>query len=198
MAARDGHLATTISSAPPSRATSAACSRAVAPAAASAARSISAATRAGTRCATRRSTTRTNSPRGRTAQASRRPARRWSGCVEPSYFFRLSAWQDRLLAFYEANPDFIAPASRRNEVLSFVRGGLQRPVGQPHQFQLGHSGAGRSGARDVCLAGRADQLRHRHRLARPGGAARRRSGRPTCTWSARTSCASTPSTGRPS
>jgi methionyl-tRNA synthetase len=43
---------------------------------------------------------------------------------EPSYFFRLSAWQDRLLAFYEANPAFIAPASRRNEVLSFVRGGL--------------------------------------------------------------------------
>jgi methionyl-tRNA synthetase len=44
--------------------------------------------------------------------------------VEPSYFFRLGAWQQRLLAFYEANPDFIAPESRRNEVLSFVRGGL--------------------------------------------------------------------------
>jgi methionyl-tRNA synthetase len=44
---------------------------------------------------------------------------------EPSYFFRLSAWQDRLMAFYEANPDFIGPASRRNEVMSFVKGGLQ-------------------------------------------------------------------------
>jgi len=44
---------------------------------------------------------------------------------EPSYFFRLSAWQDRLLAFYEANPDFILPETRRNEVLSFVRGGLK-------------------------------------------------------------------------
>ncbi len=43
---------------------------------------------------------------------------------EPSYFFRLSAWQERLLAFYEAHPDFIAPVARRNEVLSFVRGGL--------------------------------------------------------------------------
>ncbi|MBV8186202.1 MAG: methionine--tRNA ligase [Alphaproteobacteria bacterium] len=43
----------------------------------------------------------------------------------PSYFFRLSAWAERLLAFYEANPRFIAPESRRNEVLSFVRGGLQ-------------------------------------------------------------------------
>ncbi len=43
---------------------------------------------------------------------------------EPSYFFRLSAWQDRLLAFYDANPDFILPATRRNEVISFVAGGL--------------------------------------------------------------------------
>jgi methionyl-tRNA synthetase len=44
---------------------------------------------------------------------------------EPSYFFRLSAWQDRLLKFYEDNPDFIAPNSRRNEVISFVKAGLQ-------------------------------------------------------------------------
>jgi methionyl-tRNA synthetase len=43
---------------------------------------------------------------------------------EPSYFFRLSEWQDALLAFYAANPDFIAPTSRRNEVVSFVEGGL--------------------------------------------------------------------------
>ncbi len=44
---------------------------------------------------------------------------------EPSYFFRLSAWQDRLLEFYDANPDFILPRSRRNEVVSFVVGGLR-------------------------------------------------------------------------
>ncbi|MBT5919960.1 MAG: methionine--tRNA ligase, partial [Alphaproteobacteria bacterium] len=44
---------------------------------------------------------------------------------EPSYFFRLSAWGDRLLEFYEANPDFILPETRRNEVVSFVRGGLR-------------------------------------------------------------------------
>jgi len=44
---------------------------------------------------------------------------------EPSYFFRLSAWQDRLLAHYENNPDFILPTTRRNEVISFVKGGLQ-------------------------------------------------------------------------
>ena len=44
---------------------------------------------------------------------------------EESYFFRLSAYQDRLLAHYEANPDFISPETRRNEITSFVRSGLQ-------------------------------------------------------------------------
>ncbi|RZI47245.1 methionine--tRNA ligase [Rickettsiales endosymbiont of Peranema trichophorum] len=43
---------------------------------------------------------------------------------EPTYFFKLSAWQDRLLEFYEKHEDFIAPESRRNEVVSFVRSGL--------------------------------------------------------------------------
>jgi len=43
---------------------------------------------------------------------------------EPSYFFRLSAYQDKLLAHYDANPDFVAPKSRLNEVRSFVAGGL--------------------------------------------------------------------------
>ena len=43
---------------------------------------------------------------------------------EPSYFFRLSAFQDRLLKLYEENPGFIAPTASRNEVMSFVRGGL--------------------------------------------------------------------------
>jgi len=44
---------------------------------------------------------------------------------EPSYFFKLSKYQEPLLKFYEENPDFILPESRRNEVLSFVRGGLK-------------------------------------------------------------------------
>src|SRR3546814_1199292 len=43
---------------------------------------------------------------------------------EPSYFFDLSKWQDELLAFYDSNPGFIAPESRRNEVSSFVKSGL--------------------------------------------------------------------------
>ncbi|MBR0796226.1 methionine--tRNA ligase [Bradyrhizobium jicamae] len=44
---------------------------------------------------------------------------------ENSYFFRLSAYQNKLLHLYESQPDFIGPDSRRNEVMSFVRGGLK-------------------------------------------------------------------------
>ncbi|MDC3068420.1 methionine--tRNA ligase [Candidatus Pelagibacter sp.] len=44
---------------------------------------------------------------------------------EESYFFRLSKWQKPLLEFYESNPDFILPESRKNEVISFVKSGLK-------------------------------------------------------------------------
>ncbi len=44
---------------------------------------------------------------------------------EPSWFFRLSAFEDRLLEWYRENPDCIQPRSRYNEVLRFVEGGLK-------------------------------------------------------------------------
>jgi methionyl-tRNA synthetase len=44
--------------------------------------------------------------------------------VEESWFFRLSAYGNKLLELYESSPDFIQPEGRRNEVISFVRGGL--------------------------------------------------------------------------
>ncbi|MGH9781447.1 MAG: methionine--tRNA ligase, partial [Candidatus Acidiferrales bacterium] len=44
---------------------------------------------------------------------------------EENYFFKLSAFQERLLELYEKQPDFIRPDTRRNEVLAFVRGGLR-------------------------------------------------------------------------
>ncbi len=44
---------------------------------------------------------------------------------EESYFFKLSAFQDRLLEWYEKNPHFIRPETRRNEIISFVKGGLK-------------------------------------------------------------------------
>ena len=44
---------------------------------------------------------------------------------EENYFFKLSAFERKLLEFYEANPGFMAPESTRREILSFVRGGLR-------------------------------------------------------------------------
>lgn len=44
---------------------------------------------------------------------------------EESYFFKLSAYEDRLLKLYDEQPDFIAPPERRNEVISFVKSGLK-------------------------------------------------------------------------
>ena len=44
---------------------------------------------------------------------------------EESYFFRLSKWEAKLIDYYEKNPDFISPISRKNEVVSFVKGGLK-------------------------------------------------------------------------
>ncbi len=70
--------------------------------------------------------------------------------TEENYFFKLSAFQDRLLELYGRQPDFILPESRRNEVLSFVRSGLNdlsitrtsihwgipAPVGGGHVFYV--------------------------------------------------------------
>ena len=44
---------------------------------------------------------------------------------EENYYFKLSAFQDRLLELYEKQPDFVQPETRRNEVIAFVRGGLR-------------------------------------------------------------------------
>ncbi|HKZ76526.1 MAG TPA: class I tRNA ligase family protein, partial [Actinomycetota bacterium] len=51
-----------------------------------------------------------------------RPVERFS---QENYFFRLSAYQDRLLQHYEAHPEAVRPEARRNEVLSLIKGGLQ-------------------------------------------------------------------------
>lgn len=45
--------------------------------------------------------------------------------TEETYFFKLSKYQDALLKFYEANPAFLSPKSRANEILSFVKSGLK-------------------------------------------------------------------------
>jgi methionyl-tRNA synthetase len=45
--------------------------------------------------------------------------------TEENFYFKLSAFQERLLKFYEENPEFIRPESRRNEVIAFVKQGLK-------------------------------------------------------------------------
>ena len=45
--------------------------------------------------------------------------------TEASYFFRLTDFQQKLLRFYESNPDFVVPQTRMNEIVSFVKGGLR-------------------------------------------------------------------------
>lgn len=53
----------------------------------------------------------------------KRPVRKASG--EENWFFKLSEFEDKLLAFYDENPDFIRPETRRNEIVSFVKSGLK-------------------------------------------------------------------------
>ena len=66
---------------------------------------------------------------------------------EESYFFKLSAYQDKLLDLYARVPDFVLPKERLNEVASFVRRGLAGPFDLAHDLRLGHPGAGqRDGA----------------------------------------------------
>ena len=45
--------------------------------------------------------------------------------AEENWFFRLSAFEDRLVEWYEALPDAVAPPTKRNEALSFINGGLR-------------------------------------------------------------------------
>jgi methionyl-tRNA synthetase len=58
---------------------------------------------------------------GNVCPTHKRPVER---VKEPSYFFRLGQYGPKLLQFYERNPSFVAPSARMNEVVSFVRGGL--------------------------------------------------------------------------
>ena len=53
------------------------------------------------------------------------PNRELEQLSEKNYFFRLSKYQDQILKFYEENPDFVKPRTRYNEIIEFVRGGLE-------------------------------------------------------------------------
>ena len=86
---------------------------------------------------------------------------------EDNYFFKLSAYQDRLLALYEANPHFIQPETRRNEVAVLREGRPARPLDLAREREVGHPAAVRRGPHHLRVVRRAHQLHHRRRLRRP-------------------------------
>ena len=133
--------------------------------------------------------------------------------TEKNWFFRLSAYQERLERHFADHPDFVQPDYRRNEMLGFIRGGLEdfsisrerTPGGWGIPFPIaedGESGAARgrlvgsrrpasstSGTTRSSTTSRAPASRTIRRRSTTGG-------RPTCTSSARTSPGSTRSSGR--
>ena len=115
--------------------------------------------------------------------------------VEENYFFKLSRFTDRLLAHYAAHPDAVQPESRMNEVLGFIRGGLQDFSMSRTSINWGVPLPVGPEARRVRVGRRVVQLLHRGRVRRPTKRASRSGGRSTTTSSARTSCASTRCTG---
>jgi len=86
--------------------------------------------------------------------------------AEESYFFRLSAFRDRLLEHYTAHHDFVTPqsAAQRDDVVPRSR--TRRSEREPHVVHVGHSCAGRHGARDVRLVRRAHELHDRRGIRR--------------------------------
>ena len=114
--------------------------------------------------------------------------------TERNWFFRLSAYQERLATLYEEHPDFVQPEYRRNEMLGFIRQGLEdfsiiarrRRVGHPVPDRRGRPDrpargrvVGSRGRHHLRLVRRAHQLHHRRGLpGRPGGVREVVAGRP--------------------
>ena len=109
--------------------------------------------------------------------------------TEKNWFFRLSAYQERLERHFAEHPDFVQPDFRRNEMLGFIRGGLAGllDLARTHAGRLGHpvpdrrerrdlAARGRvvgpGGRRDLRLVRRAHQLHHGCRLPRRPGRVR--------------------------
>ena len=67
-------------------------------------------------------------------------------------FFNLSKWQDKLLEYYDENKDFISPNTRRNEVISFVKGGLKDLSVSRTSFSWGIKVPNDDTAHYVCMA----------------------------------------------
>ena len=134
--------------------------------------------------------------RARRRQVPRSTAPQPEWIEEKNWFFRLSAYQDKLLALYDARPDFVLPGFRYNEARSFIAGGLQdfsiSRAGQPWGIPIPWDRIQVAYVWADALVNYLSALTY----ARPGEDLRERTGRPCGTCSARTSSASTASTGR--
>ena len=115
---------------------------------------------------------------------------------EENYFFRLSAYRDRLLAHYESHPDFIQPASRRNEIHNLVDTELRDVAITRKGFTWGIKVPFDPDSDDLRLVRRLAQLHHRRSATEPTKLVSDSTGRRTCTSSARTSPASIAHSGR--
>ena len=132
----------------------------------------------------------------RRRRCARSTTRRWRSSARRTTSSRMSKYAERLLDLYETHPEFVQPESARNEVLAFVRQGLTDLSISRSTLRLGHAGAVGRVAGLLRLDRRAAQLRHGGRLGHRQGGSSTADGPPTSTWSARTSCASTRSSGR--
>ena len=115
--------------------------------------------------------------------------------TEENYFFKLSRYEDKLLAYYAEHPEAVQPDYRLQRGARVHPAGTARLLDEPHVDHVGRPAAVGSEARHVRVVRRAVQLLHRGRLRRATRRASTTTGRSTTTWSARTSCASTPCTG---
>ena len=133
-----------------------------------------------TACAASRSARRSNGSRRRATSSGSPPIR--TGCSRTT----------------RANPDFIGPAERRNEVVSFVKSGLKDLSISRTTFDWGVPVPGDDKHVMYVWVDALTNYITARRLSRRRRPSAGATGRPTSTSSARTSCASTPSTGRPS
>ena len=117
---------------------------------------------------------------------------------EENFFFRLSAWQDRLLDLLRREPRFDRAARPAQRGRQLRQVGAARPLDIAHQLQLGDPGAGRP--RHVIYVWLDALANYITALGYPDTetAISRISGRPIFTWSVRISCAFMRSIGRPS
>ena len=106
---------------------------------------------------------------------------------EENWFFRLSAYRDRLLAHYDANPGWVLPAARRNEARRMIEDWPRRPLDLPGPGRMGRPGAVGPGADRLRVDRRAAQLPHRPWIRAAGDGPGAASGRRTSSSWPRTS-----------